>query len=167
MEENLESALEQVQEKIVELAGQIGATAITEVKRLRGGSHNRIISTTVGSADNPTSEMTGVFRIPWFTITDEDDSADTFDRRILDQVALSILLAKHGVPAPRILAFDATSANAIHSPYTFQKLATGTRLDEVYDKMSLQEKRLILYKDIPPKRNHTLPQKKTKSSISG
>lgn len=98
------------------------------------------ISTTVGSADNPTSEMMGLFRIPRFTITDEDDSADTVDRRILDQVALSILLAKHGVPAPRILAFDATSANAIHSPYTFQELATGTMLDEVYDKMSLHEK---------------------------
>jgi hypothetical protein len=28
----------------------------------------------------------------------------------------------------------------MHSPYTFQELATGTRLDEVYDKTPLQEK---------------------------
>jgi len=53
---------------------------------------------------------------------------------------LATLLAVHGIPIPKILAFDATSVNAIHSPYTFQEVAEGTRLDEVYDKISLEEK---------------------------
>jgi hypothetical protein len=53
---------------------------------------------------------------------------------------LSVLPAVREVPSPAILAFDATTANAIHSPYTFQEFAEGTRLDELYDKMSLDEK---------------------------
>jgi hypothetical protein len=39
-----------------------------------------------------------------------------------------------------MLAFYATSVNAIHSPYTFQEFAEGERLDEIYDNMSLDEK---------------------------
>ncbi|ERF68863.1 hypothetical protein EPUS_04515 [Endocarpon pusillum Z07020] len=136
------------QHKIVELAGQMGASNISDVMRLKGGSSNRVISATICCANESAPQIRGVFRIPRFTIWPDDEKAVTepyeLDRRIYEQLALWSLLAAHGVPAPRILAFDATAANAIHSPYTFQELANGTRLDEVYEKMSLDGKLSIV-----------------------
>ncbi|KAF7508416.1 hypothetical protein GJ744_009269 [Endocarpon pusillum] len=136
------------QHKIVELAGQMGASKISDVMRLTGGSSNRVISATVCCGDESAPQIRGVFRIPRFTIWQDDEKAATepyeLDRRIYEQVAMSSFLAAHGVPAPRILAFDATSANAINSPYTFQELASGTRLDELYPSMALEEKLSIV-----------------------
>ena len=132
------------QHKIAELADQMGASNISDVMRLDGGSSNRVISATICCAKGPTQQFKGVFRIPRWTIWDNDDTAATepyeVDRRIHEQVAMSSMLAVHGVPAPGVLAFDATSANAINSPYTFQELANGTRLDGLYGSMSLEEK---------------------------
>ena len=133
------------QEKIVDLARQIGATGTIEVKRLGGGSYNRVIAATVRLESDSASPLTGVFRIPRFTITDGEDhthadGVQASDRRILEQVTLSVLLTAHKISAPRILAFDATAANAIHSPYTFQEYVEGITLNDAYGTMSLDGK---------------------------
>jgi hypothetical protein len=132
------------QHRIVELAGQRGAVAITNVTRLRGGESNRVISATLGVSNVSAPQVRGVFRIPRFTIFEDDEKAAIepyeVDRRPHKHVALSGLPAVHEVRSPAILAFDATAANAIHSPYTFQKFGEGTRLDDLYEKTSLDEK---------------------------
>jgi hypothetical protein len=134
------------QHKIIELASQIGATTTTSVTRLMGGSSNRVISATICCCceDESATQVKGVFRIPRFTVWEDDEKAIVepyeLDRRVHEQAVLSCFLAVHEIPAPRILAFDATGVNAIHSPYTFQEFAEGRRLDEAYDDMSLEEK---------------------------
>jgi hypothetical protein len=110
-----------------------------------GGSSNRVISATISCANESAPQVVeGVFRIPRFTIWEDDERAMAepyeIDRRVHEQVALSCFLALHDIPAPRILAFDATGVNAIHRPYNFQEFAEGTRLDGLYDDMSLEEK---------------------------
>jgi len=66
------------------------------------------------------------------------------DRRIQNRVAISSFLSLRAIPAPRVLAFDATVANAIHSPYTFERLPDGQRLEDVYSEMSLEDKLAIV-----------------------
>jgi Phosphotransferase enzyme family len=127
------------QSKIVELAGQIGATSVIDVTNLHGGSNNRVISVTVTYADEVAPPITGVFRIPRDPAWDDDQKVEV-GRRMHEHVVLLSLLAVHEILAPRILAFDATYANAIDSPYTFQQCAVGIGLDEVHDKMSLEER---------------------------
>jgi hypothetical protein len=141
-----------LQNKIVGLAGQIGASAITNITRLRGGESNRVISATLGVSNESAPQVRGVFRISSFTIFEGDEKAATEPYEVYSRthqyVALSGLLAVHEVPSAAILAFDATDANAIHSPYTFQGFAEGTRLDELYDKIFLDEKLSIVKKYI-------------------
>jgi hypothetical protein len=132
------------QHKIFELAGQIGASAITNGTRLCGDESNRVISAILGVSNESALQVKGVFCIPCLTIFEDDEKAAIepyeVDRAIHEHVVLSVLAAVREVPSAAILAFDATTANAIHSPYTFQEFAGGTRLDELYDKISPDEK---------------------------
>lgn len=61
------------------------------------------------------------------------------DAEILDQAANFHFVRQQGIRAPKVLAFDATSANKISSPYTVQELVHGTALDLIYDQLSLEE----------------------------
>ena len=62
------------------------------------------------------------------------------DDEVLDQAAVLQFLASRNISAPGVLAFDASSANPIGSPYVFQEYSTGTPLDVAYEHMLLQEK---------------------------
>ncbi|KAK3066393.1 hypothetical protein LTS18_001764, partial [Coniosporium uncinatum] len=66
------------------------------------------------------------------------------DKRIQNRVAVFSFLSLRAIPAPRVLAFDATVANAIHNPYTFERLPDGQRLEDVYSEMSLEDKFAIV-----------------------
>jgi hypothetical protein len=65
------------QEKIVALAAEIRATGPVEVKRLRGGSYNRVIPVTMHFADEGTLSIAAIFRIPRHKNHDEDYNAET------------------------------------------------------------------------------------------
>ncbi|KAK5726718.1 hypothetical protein LTR15_002606 [Elasticomyces elasticus] len=113
---------ETFQDKIVALSNVLRRSAIDDVRRMKGGSFNRVISARVTWASGDASTARG-----------KDD-----------QAAVLHLVRKHGIFAPELLAFHATSANPISTPYTVQQYVHGTALDVLYDHMSLPEKLIIV-----------------------
>ena len=127
------------QHRVRELCTEIGFYRTEIISRMKGGSYNRIVSVTGRASDEAEHSVTGIFRIPRWP-----DQASGVDQNILNQVVTLNHLFELKVPVPRILAFDATSNNAIQSPYVLQSLGIGARLDTIYKNMSLPEKLCIV-----------------------
>ncbi|KAK3624587.1 hypothetical protein LTR56_020934 [Elasticomyces elasticus] len=131
---------ETFQDKIVALSNVLRRSAIDDVRRMKGGSFNRVISARVTWSSGGAStarEKDVIFRIPRFP--------ENIDNEVIqDQAAVLHLVRMHGILAPELLAFDATSANPISTPYTVQQYVHGTALDVLYDHMSLPEKLVIV-----------------------
>ncbi|KAK3628891.1 hypothetical protein LTR56_018376 [Elasticomyces elasticus] len=129
---------ETFQDKIVGLSNVLRASTVDN--GMKGGSFNCVISARVtwASGDASTArKRDAIFRIPRFPENSDNEM-------IQDHAAVLHLVHKHGILAPELLAFDATSANPISTPYTVQQYVHGTALDVLYDHMSLSEKLIIV-----------------------
>lgn len=125
---------ETVKDKMAALSTDLKASAVDEIQRLKGGSFNRVISARVSwpTEGSPTHLVKPViFRIPRLSQTDGPNED------IQTQAAVLQFVRQHGILAPEVLAFDATSSNAIQDPYTVQVFAQGTKLDLAYEHMPL------------------------------
>lgn len=138
--------------KVLPLAHSLGDFGHVDVERVRGGNYNRVVLARLTSGER---RLEGVFRIPRFanvSLDDEngdgnDDKSDgghRVDSEVQDQAAVLQLLTLQNISAPRLLAFDATPANAIGSPYVLQEYSDGTPLDIRYENMSFSEKLSIV-----------------------
>ncbi|KAF2725351.1 hypothetical protein K431DRAFT_291017 [Polychaeton citri CBS 116435] len=135
---------EEFQNKVISLAYHLDDIDDVDLQRTRGGSYNRVVIAKLWQGDR---NVTGVFRIPRFpNIGDgsETDATRRIDSEIQDQAAVLQFLASRDIPAPKLLAFDASAANAIGSPFVFQEYSIGKSLESVYGDMSLQEKLSIV-----------------------
>ncbi|KAH9220474.1 hypothetical protein DL95DRAFT_289579 [Leptodontidium sp. 2 PMI_412] len=92
--------------KVIQLCLEIGYGEPTEVERMKGGSFNRIIGL---SFDTPEKKQY-ILRIP------REPYDETQDYEISDQVEVLLYLAQFdSLKVPSILAYDATTNNAIKS----------------------------------------------------
>lgn len=91
------------------------------IERMQGGSFNRVAKLTLKSGDQC------VLRVPRFGNCSEKTAEN-----VKDQIAINSYVATH-LPVPGIIAYDTTVDNAIESPYTIQKFATGQCLEDVLD----------------------------------
>ncbi|KAK4615564.1 hypothetical protein CLAFUW4_09973 [Fulvia fulva] len=126
--------------KVLSLTQSLSSTQEIDLQRARGGSYNRVVIARLTLAS---SCLAGIFRIPRFPdIPDagEEGRTGAIDVNILDQAAILQFLAKKLIPAPRLIAFDASPNSAIESPYIFQEFSGGSALDLVYGSMSHGEK---------------------------
>lgn len=88
---------------------------------MQGGSFNRVAKLTLKSGDQY------VLRIPRC-----HGGSEKTAQNVKDQIAINSYVATH-LPVPQILAYDTTVNNAIESPYTILKYATGQCLEDVLD----------------------------------
>ena len=133
---------ETFQTKVLDLTREICDAQEVQLQQKRGGSYNRVV---IVRAIAASEKIAGIFRIPRNPQLpeDEENRKQEVDVNIQDQVAVSQLLQVHQIPAPNIIAFDASANNAIGSPYVLLELATGVALEDVYGDFSLQEKKQI------------------------
>ncbi|MCJ1329031.1 hypothetical protein MMC10_005708 [Thelotrema lepadinum] len=140
---------ETYQYKIKDLVSDIGGRDLQLLDRIRGGSSNRIVALkfTVDARPDP---IVGVLRIPRFPWVDDDDKAAAgeeaipTDTYVLDQISILQFVGSYSFPVPKVLAFDSTVRNAVKSPYTLMEYARGERLDELYPRLSYDERRGII-----------------------
>lgn len=71
---------------------------------------------------------------------DEEEEDDQWER--LDEALLSNLLGDHGVPAPKILAFDISWHNALKRPYSIQTYPPGNQVSKIH-----REKKEMSFED--------------------
>lgn len=136
---------ESFQSKVALLAHNLADVDTVAITRVRGGSYNRVVRARLEDNDKT---VDGVFRIPRFSDLvapkDEEKGSDVLkpdlDHDIHDQAAVLQLLRIHDIPAPTLLAFDATINNDIGLPYVFQEFCDGRPLDLEYGNMCLSEK---------------------------
>jgi hypothetical protein len=133
---------ESFQHKVILLARSFGDCQEEDIQlqRRRGDSFNRIVVAHVKRNDHT---VAGIFRIPHLSTVTCADQSDgdhqQIDTEIQDQVAVLQFLASRDIPAPALLAFDASAANPTGLPYVFQDYSTGTCLSHVYADMSTGE----------------------------
>ena len=125
--------------KICQLSQDIGAGEIELLDRIRGGSFNRVVPIAFNTKTNPTPTK-AIFRVPRGIEFDEGQEEVAQRERVEDQVATFSLILRKSLPAPRIIAYDASFDNVIKTPFTLYELAEGTRLDAVYKTFSLAQK---------------------------
>ncbi|KAL6990218.1 hypothetical protein U1Q18_052146 [Sarracenia purpurea var. burkii] len=115
---------ETFQSKVISLAHSLDDVDDIALQRTVEGATIVSLSSSCGKGEH---SVTGVFRIPRFPNLslerDEDDAGTTrqIDREIQDQAAVLQFLASRDLSAPKLLAFDASAANAIGSPFVFQE----------------------------------------------
>ncbi|KAF2239095.1 hypothetical protein EV356DRAFT_502042 [Viridothelium virens] len=131
-------------EKIHRLVTDLGATEIESVERIKGGSYNRIAAITArfGEQKSTTKAVFRITRSAYVSWSQELKEKKIFEQEndILDHAAIHAALTGRGIPVPRILAYDATHSNVIEAPFTLQQFAYGTRLDHIFDEMTVDEK---------------------------
>ncbi|KAK5171478.1 uncharacterized protein LTR77_004623 [Saxophila tyrrhenica] len=128
---------ETFKEKILALSTGIRASSIDDLRRMQGGSYNRVVLAHVNwkpGALTPPNVNEVIFRMP--RQPDEEDVSEA----VQSQVAVMKFVRQHGIPVAEVIEFDATVDNAICSPYTVLSYVDAPRLDQVYDDMSLNEK---------------------------
>ncbi|PPJ49665.1 hypothetical protein CBER1_02200 [Cercospora berteroae] len=134
-------AYETFQHKVVELTHSICEAKEVTLQRIRGGCYNRVVVAHVKLTNG--GELSGIYRIPRSRdIPDgvERNSNEDIETDIIDQVAVLQLLGSQAIPAPRLIAYDASGKNAIESPYVFQHFSEGTMLENIYGDMAFEEK---------------------------
>jgi aminoglycoside phosphotransferase (APT) family kinase protein len=123
--------------RVLALSTNLWPCDIDDVRRLKGGSFNRIVAARISCSKHDlvsSEDQDIVLRIPRHVYGSEPHP------RIQDQAAVFQFVHQQGIQAPAVLAFDATSTNALSSPYAVQSYIDGTALDLVYDHLSLGEK---------------------------
>lgn len=102
------------------------------VRLMKGGGFNRVAAVDFPSTQRPSV----VVRIPRFSqnaISLKDDAA-----------ILKFINDKTDLPAPRLLLWDDSSANAVGRPYMVQELVPGEPLYRVYPHMTHEERKSIV-----------------------
>jgi hypothetical protein len=134
-----------LQHKILALAHSLGDFENVTLERLRGGDFNRVCIVRFTKKDD--DQIDGILRIPRSTCIDRyghlkpDEPRDCeVDDTVQDKAAILQHLARKEVQVPRLLAFDATAANAIEKPFLLLALSPGTPLHTLYDSMTFSEK---------------------------
>jgi hypothetical protein len=126
--------------KIVPLAHSLGDFEDVSLGKAPGGSYNRVVIVRLTRGHET---IRGILRIPRFTNASQGNDGGNgcqIDSEIQDQAAVLMYLALHNVPAPTLLAFDASAANHLGAPYVLQEFSTATLLSNEYGSMSLQQR---------------------------
>ncbi|KAF2207703.1 hypothetical protein CERZMDRAFT_88361 [Cercospora zeae-maydis SCOH1-5] len=134
-------AFETFQHKVIALTHSICDVEEVTVRRIRGGSYNRVVVAHIKVVDQ--GELSGIFRIPRDRDIPEGierNSSEDIDADILNQVAVLQLLQSRSIPAPVLLAYDSSGQNPIKSPYVFQHFSQGKLLEVIYTQMAFEEK---------------------------
>ncbi|KAL5314863.1 hypothetical protein ACEPPN_017513 [Leptodophora sp. 'Broadleaf-Isolate-01'] len=117
--------------KVIQLCLEIGYGEPTEVDRMKGGSFNRIIGL---SFDTPEKKQY-ILRIP------REPYDETQDYEISDQVEVLLYLAQFdSLKVPSILAYDATTNNAIKSQWVLQSRLPGKPMQDVFYQLPLADR---------------------------
>ncbi|KAH6711533.1 hypothetical protein BKA61DRAFT_426546, partial [Leptodontidium sp. MPI-SDFR-AT-0119] len=117
--------------KVIQLCLEIGYGEPTEVERMKGGSFNRIIGL---SFDTPEKKQY-ILRIP------REPYDETQDYEISDQVEVLLYLAQFdSLKVPSILAYDATTNNAIKSQWVLQSRLPGKPMQDVFYQLPLADR---------------------------
>ncbi|GIZ43147.1 hypothetical protein CKM354_000638600 [Cercospora kikuchii] len=134
-------AFETFQHKVLALTHSIYDVAEVALQRVRGGSYNPVVVAHLTLIDQ--GELSVIFRMPRDRILPEGierNSSEDIETDILNQVAVLQLLQSRSIPAPKILAYDASGQNAIGLPYVLQQFSHGKMLEDFYEDMTFQEK---------------------------
>jgi hypothetical protein len=139
---------ETFQNKVLSLAYSLGDFEDVTLQRHRGGSYNRVV---IARVTKDGEAVRGIFRIPrFFGMVPEGEENERevepnqVDGEVQDQAAVLHLLAVRKILAPRLLAFNASTANPLGNPYMFQQCSSGIPLNTVYGDMQLSEKLSIV-----------------------
>ncbi|KAF2859561.1 hypothetical protein K470DRAFT_295574 [Piedraia hortae CBS 480.64] len=126
------------QPKVQALTESIGNFESILLEHRKGGTFNRVV---VAHLRARGQKIEGVYRI---SRADEKPQLDAREKilghDIQDQVTVLQLLARRSIPAPRLLAFDASRGNPLNCRYILTSLSSGCRLHDIYDSMTLPEK---------------------------
>ncbi|KAF7871480.1 hypothetical protein EAF04_003587 [Stromatinia cepivora] len=128
---NDQEGFDTYQLKVIQLCRDIGLGEPSELQRIRGGIHNRVVGIAI---PGNSGDRHFILRISRWKMPDDE----TYNLR--DQVAAILTLRQYTfLGAPEIAAVDTTLANAIESQYVVQHKLPGKPLQEVFNQLSLHQ----------------------------
>jgi hypothetical protein len=154
-ESNNHEPFETFQTKVLTLAHDIFPDAReVELEQRRGGGYNRVVivrmalpSSSSSSSSSSSGSLAGIFRIPRhpelpegeFECSEGHAEPAAVDPNVQDQAAVLLLLESRHIPAPHLIAFDASTDNAIQSPFVLLEFAAGAELHLIYGTLCTKE----------------------------
>ncbi|KAI1406770.1 hypothetical protein F5Y13DRAFT_12745 [Hypoxylon sp. FL1857] len=103
------------------------------IERHPGVGYNRIIGITWRDRNNPDVKIQYILRVPRFDAAPVDNN-----------VAALLFIQRHSkIPAPRVISFDDSQENHLHSPYMVINRLVGSSLNVSFSKLSHQDRRRL------------------------
>ncbi|BCR96713.1 phosphotransferase enzyme [Aspergillus luchuensis] len=116
-------------------AQSVGADTCTAITKLAEGSFNKTFRLQMDNGSSVIARIPHPIAGPRHYTTASEVATMEFARTIL------------GVPTPRVYAWNADVNNAVGSEYIIMEEAAGTKLDDIWDVISLEEK-IEIMKDL-------------------
>ncbi|PYH81656.1 phosphotransferase family protein [Aspergillus uvarum CBS 121591] len=116
-------------------AQSVGAETCTAITKLAEGSFNKTFRLEMGNGSTAIARIPHPIAGPRYYTTASEVATMEFARTIL------------GVPTPRVYAWNADGNNPVGSEYIIMEESRGTKLEDVWDDFSLEEK-IAVIKDL-------------------
>ncbi|KAF2859558.1 hypothetical protein K470DRAFT_295572 [Piedraia hortae CBS 480.64] len=124
--------------KVRALTESIGHFQSVGVQHHNGGSYKRVVVAHMRVGNRIAD---GIYRISRWGEKPGSPERETFlADEVRDEVAILQLLAKLEIPAPHLLAFDASRGNPLNCRYTLLEFSSGICLEDIFDNMTLPAK---------------------------